>query len=302
MRNRRFIVPVLTLFFIIQIIISAHSQEQKKPPEQRSFKTSINWPDIQGAIMYNIEVADVNYKIVFQETVIPSNIEFSLPAGEYRVRIGTVNKFQKIAGWSDWAVLKVTGKVKKKAKEKITFNNSIKIAVGVPYFQILSDYSNFFNNSFYGGTFMAGSRIPTIIPFLNSAIFNYMGLEIEGTYIKFEGKEIPNRVKTNKTDIIAGINLYFATDLDIPVNFILRGGGGIVQTKFEYADSVVNEMNEYNDNVLTSIDFYYKAGASIEYSFIKYFFVEAGADYYDFRYVGVTFTVLRYFLLAGVMF
>ena len=302
MINRKIIVLFYILFFLIYNLVSAYPQETTEPPRQKTQKTSINWPDIEGAIMYKIDIADVNYKVILEESVVPSNLEFSLPPGEYRIRIGTINKFHKIANWSEWAVIKVTGKVEKKKTERVSFNNSIKIAVGVPYFQILSEYNKFFNNSYYSGTIMIGTRIPTIIPFFNWEFLKYLGLEIEGTYIKFEGKEIPNRIKTNKIDIISGGNLYVATNFNFPLNFILRCGGGMIQTKFEYDTSGANDLQKYKNKMMTSLDFYYKAGASIEYSFIKYCFIEAGADIYEFKYISTNFRVIRYFCVAGVMF
>ncbi len=302
MTKRKIIIFYLILLFLIYNNFPAYPQETKEPPEQSIKKTSINWPDIPGAIMYEIEVADVNYKIVLKERVTPSNIEFSLPPGEYRIRIGPVNKFHKIANWSEWAVVKAKGKVKKQEKEQVTFNNSIKIAVGIPYFQIISEYNKFFNNSYYGGTFMIGSRIPTLIPFFNWEFMQYLGLEFEGTYIKYEGKKIPNRIKTNKIDIITGGNLYFDTNFQYPLNFIFRAGGGLIQTKFEYDNSVINDLKKYNENALISMDFYYKAGVSIEYNFIKYCFIEEGADFYEFKYISTSFRVIRYFCVAGVMF
>jgi hypothetical protein len=295
---------LFALIFYIFNYSSAYPQETKTEEQKTPQKTSINWPDIPGAIMYEVEIADVNYKVILKEKVVPSNIEFSLPPGEYRIRIGPINKFYKIANWSDWAVVKSIGTAKKKKeiKEEVTFDNSVKIAVGIPYFQVMSPNNKYFNNSYSGGTFLAGARITTIIPFFNEDFLQHLGLEVEGTYIKFEGKKIPNRIKTNKIDMFYGVNLYIATNFKSPLNFIARGGGGVIQTRFEYADSVINDLKKYNDNTLTSIDFYYKAGASVEFNFFKYCLIEAGADFYDFRYISTSFRVLRYYCAAGVMF
>lgn len=301
MINRQILIYLLAIS-LCTYTVSVYAEDKNATPEQDLKKTSMNWPDIDGAIGYMIQVTDVNYKPVFKKRVIPSNIEFALPAGEYRVRIGVINKFHKVATWSDWAVFKAKGKApKKKKKESAVPDESIKIAIGLPYFQILSDHTDFFNDSFYGGTVCAGSRISNLIPFLHYTPFHYLGLELEATYIRFEGKDIPNRIKTNKIDIITGSNLYFSTDFKIPVNILLRGGAGLIQTTFEYDSTLAEDLKKYQDRALTSMDFYYKTGISIEYRFLKRFYVEMGADYYNFKYISADFQSVRYYFMAGIM-
>ncbi len=270
--------------------------------------TSISWPDVEGAVGYEVEIADKNYKPVMTEEVKTGKIQFSLPPGEYRVRIGVLNKFYKIENYSDWAVLKVAGpeerrkiKEEREKRERVLFTNSIKIGVGIPYFQVLPEYDQMFNNSFMGATFCLGGRIGTLLPFFHWGVLQYTGLELEGTYIKLEGREIPNRIKTNKIDIITGGNFYIATNFTFPLNLVVRGGGGFLQTQFEYDQSYSEDLKNYGDKAFVSIDYYYKAGLSLEYSFLKYMFMEAGADYYIYKYISTDFKVIRYYFMIGLM-
>ncbi len=62
----------------------------------------LDWKDIPGARGYIVQFRDVGGKPVLDRKTADSKIDFSLPPGDYTVRIAGVNKFNKPGTWSAW--------------------------------------------------------------------------------------------------------------------------------------------------------------------------------------------------------
>ncbi|MCE9500059.1 MAG: hypothetical protein K8R21_06130 [Leptospira sp.] len=65
-------------------------------------KEFTEWKPVPRAAGYQIEIRDSKNRIVFEKTVRTNRVEFELPDGIYEERIGVLNKFDKIIGWSKW--------------------------------------------------------------------------------------------------------------------------------------------------------------------------------------------------------
>jgi hypothetical protein len=81
-------------------------QEQKQI--QQNLETAyIEWKPVEGAVFYQVEVADENKQKLFEKTTDATKLDIDLPYGKYYYRVGIITKFQKVSMWSDWTVLMV---------------------------------------------------------------------------------------------------------------------------------------------------------------------------------------------------
>ena len=272
-------------------------QEVNEVKVEEPVKRRIKWEDAEGAIEYKVQISNPQGKIIINNTVAESSFNVELPHGEYRIRIGAVNKFGKIGSWSDWA--NITLEEEKTlpeltAKAFITYSPMhLKIDIGPSFFQLLPGWDNIYKNSYNSTTIHAGAAP------LDLSYFRYTGIELESTFTKFKSKSKAGRINTRMTNIITGLNLYAVSWFDFPVNFIFRLGGGFVFTEQEYEKFNSTNIHSREMATLESADPYYKAGLSVEYRVLENLYLEAGADFYLIRYLASDLKGLKYFIMIG---
>ena len=196
-------------------------------------KLRINWERDENAAGYKVQIRDTLDKLVLNREVESNYIDFTLSPGKYRIRVGVVNKFNKIDIWSDWRYFEIARRAIAKPASG-AYNIGLKIGVGMCYFQMIPEFDRYYTNSYQSGTVMVGYSLGKMALFTALRFLRFTGLELESSYVKFEGRDIQNTIRVDNTHVITGANIYFRTMLDFPVNLIIRGGGGIAYTKFEY--------------------------------------------------------------------
>ena len=178
-------------------------------------------------------------------------------------------------------------------------NLGLKISAGMSYFYLLPDWNEYFENTYTSFSLNAVykfkfTKFPGYLNFLK-----YTGANFECTYASFKGIKEFNRVESDLTDIIADMNLLIGTNFTFPLNFALRGGGGIVYTRQEFL-----KYDAFGDPAETgttqSFDFFYNAGLSLEYRFYSFLFIEAFTDYYNINYLTKPFNAMRFSCQLGV--
>lgn len=373
-------VKIIPFIFTVLVFYTHGFTHGDEVDDDSKGKILIEWDSMKGSTGYRIQVKNIRGKIVLDRSVKTPNIEFHLPPENYKLRIGALNKFGKVVGWTVWSSLNIKlssypffrsisireglsdkvvkdiivkgknftqgtrifllkGEKKifaenvriesrrlvrfdlnlkdadkglydleiknpngfKLTKEKIflvkknfkpLFEGALKIGAGLSYHYLLPRWDEYFFNTFksYNGiiSFSAGG-----IGFLNKIkIVKNTGLELETSYAFFEGNEETQRVKTDMNITILGINGFYHTGLNYPVNGIIRAGGGIVSSNFkEYTP----EQETYSTR-----DLYYKIGVSLEYCFLKLLFLEAGTDFLITNYLVEANNSIRFIFLAGV--
>ncbi|MBE7438929.1 MAG: hypothetical protein HS115_10780 [Spirochaetales bacterium] len=65
----------------------------------------LEWKAVEGAGGYRVEIQSSDGRPIFDRELEATRIEFTLPPGSYRKRIGAIDRFGKIAAWSDWSPL-----------------------------------------------------------------------------------------------------------------------------------------------------------------------------------------------------
>ncbi len=283
---------LVILLFLMSVSPGVHSRENPG----NSTKVDFTWESIDWAIAYEVEIKDEKGSVVLKRRVIKNSIEFHLPPGNYSIRIGAYDRFEKLTAWSDWQKTEIRIK---EAKRHTAFNLGIKISAGVSYIQFLSSWDVPFNNTYKAYTGKFGFNFGDFILFQPSkkikymGFLRYLGVEIEGSSIQYKGKNIPGQRTTDMTGLYVGGNLFFTTNFDFPLNIIVRAGGGAVQSEFTYY--TLPEKTS-----ITSNDPYFKGGVSLEFSFMRYFFLETGVDYFLTSYIDYRLKSIRYYGMLGV--
>jgi hypothetical protein len=300
MNKLRNILAVYIFFTLTLSGVSGQVKQSEISSAERKIKLS--WEEVDGAVSYKIVIKDLKGNTIIDKESDSNNFTLELQPDNYKIRIGSVNKFRKIGSWSDWAdliiekpVVKPAGKEKEMSKDEVLLN--FKIGIGGSYFVIQPDWNKYYKDSFNAYSLdiayaFHGSNIP---------VLKYLGLDIESNYVKFTGKAAYNKIGSDMTNIISGINFFISTNFDFPINFAVRGGGGLSYTMLDYKkyDNTGNLMEKGTSNTSA---LYYKAGVSVEYRFYSRFFLEGYADYYSINYLAMDFKSLRFSCLAGFHF
>jgi len=268
-------------------------QEYQTALRNRKFTTKGNaprllkleWNGVPGAKKYSVQIQDQAGKSLFDDTVSGSLIEREFAPGQYRMRIGPINKFNKLVGWSDWQDLSV---VKGKAPVYGFWANlHVAVAAGMPYYQVTGAFKPYLGNSFSGVNLM--TRFEG-----GKSIWKYTGIELEGAYVSMKYADASKKVPDQGTLMMGGGALFVRTDFDFPVNLIARAGGGGCSSTYQYT-TLTNKTNK-----LTSTDPYIRVGASIEYVFYRPFFCEMGVDRLSVMYKDSSLDSMRYYFMMGM--
>jgi hypothetical protein len=287
-----------------------NAQITKTEVQSGDRKVRLTWEEVEGAVSYKIIMKDSKGNVIVSQDSASNSIVLELSPADYKLRIGSVNKFSKLSKWSDWAditiekpklVVKEEPGKKEKESGKERPPGGFKISLGISYFYILPDWNEYYNNSINGYSADIAYSFKNINFSGAMSFLKHAGFDFEGTYVKFDGKKELNKVESNITNIISGANIFFSTNSNFPLNFAVRGGAGISLTEQEYKKYDILGNPVASGTSKTS-DLYYKAGLSAEYNFYSRFFIEAFADYYSINYLLKEFRSLRISCQAGVKF
>jgi hypothetical protein len=269
-------------------------------------KVKLSWKEVDGAVSYKVVIKDSIGNTIIDKESDSNNFTLELQPDNYKIRIGSFNKFGKLGSWSDWAdliierpVVKPVEKEKDMSKSEVPLN--FKIGMGGSYFVIQPDWNKYYKDSYNAFSMDIAYGFRSVdFPFL-LGFMKYTGLDIESNYVKFTGKAAFNKIESDITNIISGINFFISTNFDFPLNFAVRGGGGLVYTLLDYK-KYDNTGNPKEKGTSTTTALYYKTGVSIEYRFFSRFFLEGYADYYSINYLAMDFKSFRFSCLAGFHF
>lgn len=291
--------------YAAELEIQKEKHEKLKNPASAGEKEirkdlSINWNAVDGAVKYQVQVMDSKSALILDKVVETNSIQFTVPTGEYRMRVGAINMFDRIGAWSDWSELKI---MRREAAEAMTFRGIIDhgftFAAGYTQFQVLSQFKEQYDNSSKGWTMIAGYRLRSSAPLSGVFLVRNLGLEIELSNLSFSGKTFVSIRDSSLEILAAGGNLKYTTAFNFPLNLTVRAGIGAAFTDQQY--KVPESGGVIVDSFrISSTDPYYKAGLSLVLDFYHSFFLEAGADYCIFDYLGDNLYGARYFFMAGM--
>ena len=287
----------ISLLLIISITTYAWADEHAA--ELKS--TQLTWEELEGILRYDVTIKDATGAVVLKKSVETSKIEFSLPPGSYQINIISINIFGKKHSDSGWDTFTIKfKKVKKREKVKSTNAQSLlgiglKISIGCYYMMPMENWKNYYHDSYTCALFRMSLNFGNLGVLKKYSFFKHIGLELDSSYTGFTGKKRYGKMPFDSHIIPVGGNMFFTTGSSVPINLIIRFGGGAAFTLFEYYNTFTNQ--EYN---LWSTDPYFLGGLSIEITYYKYLYFELGADFIYIDYIGKHFSGLRYFFMAGI--
>jgi hypothetical protein len=101
MLNRVVIILVAMAFLVFSVTAFAQAESQ------RSYRTRISWPAVDGAGGYGIEIQNSAGDTVFKKDSDLNTVFPFLPTGEYKLKITVLDRFKKPASESGWVNLTV---------------------------------------------------------------------------------------------------------------------------------------------------------------------------------------------------
>jgi len=290
-----------TLCIISFGINGAFGEEKKEKPLR------IRWENVEGIIKFTVQMKDEAGTVLLDKTVDTNYVDFILPPGKYQIRIGAINKFEKLSFWTDWDSIEI----RKSVKSRFFTNDhaaklGLKINGGIGYSMLLPNWSGKYKDSGFNFKYMP--VFGTIgFHFGNSKYIDpknavrYMGIELDGSYCRYDYKH--NLLfQSSVMQITGGLNLFFKTQMKIPLNFYVRFGGGAAYsyqsfTKYNIRTGI---PIPYQSGKIMSIDPYAKVGVSMEINFLFTLSLNLGADFTTIFYRDEIFMGLRYYAMMGV--
>ena len=288
-------------------------------------KTTLTWDELDGVRSYKVEIKDMEGDIVLRKNVSRGQVDFSLPPGSYRINIKSIDYSGHISAKSGWQYFSVEKKEplkikekKKKKKEKAVKKKKrkkpkrrgkkagkdyvknlagagLKLSAGYMYTMPLESWRDYNNDSYIGALFRMTLILGDIRSLRKYRFLRSFGLEIDSSYIQFDGKTRTDIIPFDSRVIPVSGNIVFTSGINFPLNLFVRFGGGLAFTSFEYFNT--NPGEDYDS---WSTDPYYTCGLSLEITFAKFMFFEIGADFMYIDYKGDAFMGLRYVGMIGI--
>lgn len=290
---------MITALAVIAPTTAALAQEKEK--KEKAIR--IKWESVEGIIKYMVQMKNAEDAVVLDRTVATSYIDFLLPPGSYKIRIGAINKFEKVSFWTDWENVEI----RKSVKQKFFTNRypggvGLKINGGVSYNMLLPQWNSMYKDSAFNLKYLGymgsiGFHFGESKYIKSKNFARFMGLELDGRYCLYAGKNSP-QFKSRLTNIAGGLNLFIKSRLDVPINFYVRIGCGASYSMQTYTRGNALGVPLINGSV-KSIDPYAKAGVSIELNFLYAMSLNIGTDYYILFYNNQFFQSLHYYVMLG---
>jgi hypothetical protein len=285
---------IIAALTIVAMCMPVRAGEKTKP-------LKINWEKTEWAEKYQVQIIDSEGHVVLETTVTTNQIEFVLPVGTYKIRIAPINIFDKISFWSEWDPFEI-----RQAKKLEFFRNDysanagIKISAGMSYIMLLPAWGGLYYDPYYSYKCIIGFYFGNSRAVKPSAFARYTGIELEGNYTRFKGKN-SILMKSDLVNITCGLNFFIKTQLNIPLNFYFGIGAGGSYSNQEYTKYNISAYSlPIRKGHLISFDPYTKVGAGIEFNFLYALSLNIGADFFNIFYRDKFHSSLRYYALVGV--
>jgi len=171
---------------------------------------------------------------------------------------------------------------------------TIRVLLGYPYVLVLSQsFANSISLSAIGGelsaVFPPGVKFFPHVPGIRDA-----GIGVELGYSQFGFPAVSSSTATSTLGLLRpGIDLYYRTPFNFPLNGVVRMGYGLSLSDFERSSSSGTTRQ-------TSLDFYYGLAACAELDLGKRMTVESGAAWYRILYASANLDSLALFVDVGV--
>lgn len=280
--------------------ISSLSLKKNSPPLSQAKEVTIDWDAVDGATKYLVQIKDSADKLLLDTTVTDNRISFPAPPGNYRMRVGAYNIFDKIGVWSEWTELKV---VRRESAEESPFpgvtSHGFMFTAGYLYSFVFSDYSEMYEASPRGWILRLGYQMKRLSMFESIPVLRNMHLECEFAHRYFNNRDSISNYDIALDVNTTSLNIAYVTDFRFPVNFALRLGGGSAYSRQSVrANGPLVLFN--TPSKITTMDPCYQFSASVVINAGVSLFIDAGAGILWIDYVETDMKSVSLFCLAGI--
>ncbi|TFH43090.1 MAG: hypothetical protein E4G96_01945 [Chrysiogenales bacterium] len=298
---KRNLLAIFVSIIVMAIVVCLPANARGDNATQKTFL--VRWKAVEGIIRYTVQIRNPEGSLVLDSSVETNQIKFTLSPGTYQIRVGAINKFEKMSFWTDWKNIdiKIAGR-EDFFKNEFPAKTGLAIRVGLSYHMILPPWSRKYNDTDF--TLQRLAYVGSLgFHFGNSKYLNlnnfvrFMGVEIEGSYCDFDDHFNPT-FQSSLKNITGGPNLFLKTQLESVVNFYLRVGGGVNYSRQNYA-KINLYGSPYQPGSIQSIDPYVKAGVSMELNFFYALSLSFGVDYFVTFYQDQYFQQIHFSAMIG---
>ncbi len=280
--------------------ISDLSLKKKSIMAGRTKEVTIDWDAVDGASKYLVQIKDSSGKMLVDTSVTENRISFPVSPGNYTIRVGAYNIFEKIGAWSEWTELKV---VTPELSEAYSFrgatDHGLMCAAGYLYSFVFSDYSDIYESSPRGWLIKLEYPLVKVIPVENIPVVKNIRLEVECAQRYFTGRSSLQNIDTSLELNSVLFNIGYVSDFNFPVNYAIRFGGGVVRSiQSAKVEDPAIELSVASE--ITSTDPCYQFTASVIMDIGIPLFIEAGAGIFWVDYIGIDMKSISLFCLAGI--
>ncbi|HQP49612.1 MAG TPA: hypothetical protein PKX12_12840 [Spirochaetota bacterium] len=106
---------ILITCMLFAVCLQAAGQEQRTPGTGEPHDKSVlflQWERVEEAKGYKVQIVDKNNREVLDKITDTESINFRLPNGNYKFRVGVLNVFSKVELWTEWSTLTVKNPVR----------------------------------------------------------------------------------------------------------------------------------------------------------------------------------------------
>jgi hypothetical protein len=218
----------------------------------------VGWEAVQYAKGYLVQIRNLEGKTVLERKTDSNELTFFVPPGEYELRVGAVSIFDRVESWSEWKKFRVL-------KRKTYTPPSIGWYI-----------SPVFTQRFYVGD--VGQKVTSTYPgltldigiFGTEGFWRWTALEFELFYHRLEGSAYQSAFNA----LGGGVNILFVSRFAFPLNVVVRAGGGVTESRYEYYSLLASAKKAY-----WSTDYYFQFGVAMDYSFYRDYYLQLGLDY-----------------------
>lgn len=280
--------------------ISDLSLQKKSMLADHTKEVVIDWEAVDGAAKYLVQIKDSSDKMLVNSIVAENRIRFPVSPGNYRMRVGAYNIFEKIGAWSDWTELKV---VAAESLEAHPFPGAIShgcmFTAGYLYSFVVSDFRDLYESSSNGWILRFGYQMKQMHIVESIPVLRNMHLECEIARRSYINRDSITNYDMTLDVFSVHLNAAYISDFSFPVNFALRMGGGAAYSR----QSI--KMNDPSLSVgtptnITTNDPCYQFSVSALIDVSPSLFIEVGTGIFWIDYLETDLKSVSLFCLAGI--
>ena len=98
---------IISLCVLLAAGLSPTLSQENTKPTPKKITITFSWRPVSRALAYKLEIKNGKDTVVYADRLTRNRLTLKLSPGKYYRRIASINKFNKVAAWSDWIEFEV---------------------------------------------------------------------------------------------------------------------------------------------------------------------------------------------------